>query len=122
MGDYEGRRRKSRRGEGEVTDGARSLRLQELIRQEVDFLLRNEIRDRRLDGVFITLVELTGDGGCARIWFSAPEEHEVLEALAGATGFLRSRLAESLGLKRTPDLRFKRDRATRTFDFEAKGD
>jgi ribosome-binding factor A len=90
--------------------GARSLRLQELIREEVNLLLRSEIRDRRLDGVNITMVELVGD--CARLWFSADGEHdEKLEALAGAAGFIRSRLADALGGKRTPELRFRKDPA-----------
>jgi ribosome-binding factor A len=96
------------------------LRLQELIREEMNLLLRNEIRDRRLDEVFITMVQLTEDGSCARLWFSGDDNEEAAEALAGATGFLRSRLAEGLGLKRTPDLRFRADRATRAFEAEAK--
>jgi ribosome-binding factor A len=95
------------------------FRLQELIREEVNLLLRGEVRDRRLDEVSITMVELTGD--CARLWFTGAEGSEVLEAFAGAAGFLRSRLAESLGLKRTPDLRFRRDPATRVFELTTKG-
>jgi ribosome-binding factor A len=39
----------------------------------------------------------------------------IAEALDGAAGYLRDDLAESLGLKRTPDLRFRRDPATRAF-------
>ena len=90
--------------------GARSLRLQELIREEVNLLLRSEIRDQRLDGVTITMVELAGD--CARLWFSTDGDHDdKLEALEGAAGFIRSRLADALGLKRTPELRFRKDPA-----------
>lgn len=120
MGDYDNRRRRGRRTEAGTTDGTRSLRLQQLILEEVNFLLRSEIRDRRLDDVFVTMVELTGDGGCARIWVSAADGDEALEGLEWATGFIRGHLAESLGLKRTPELRFKRDRATTAFAFEAK--
>jgi len=90
------------------------FRLQELICKEVNLLLRSEVRDRRLDEVSITMVELTGD--CARLWFTGPEGEGALEALQGAAGFLRSHLADGLGLKRTPDLRFRRDPATRAFD------
>jgi ribosome-binding factor A len=86
--------------------------LQELIREEVNLLLRTEIRDRRLDGVSITMVELAADGSRARLWYSADEDRA--EALEGASGLFRSRLAESLGLKRTPEIRFRRDPATRT--------
>jgi ribosome-binding factor A len=117
MGNDESKRRRKIR-QREANDGARAFRLRELIREEVNLLLRGEIRDGRLDGVSITLVELNGD--CARLWFSGPNDDEVAEALAGAAGFIRGRLAEGLGLKRTPDLRFRRDPATRALEMNAK--
>jgi ribosome-binding factor A len=98
--------------------GARNERLQELIREELNFLLRGEVRDPRLDGVEITMVELSGDGSRARAWFTTENETEapdLVEALDGAAGYLRDDLAESLGLKRTPELRFRRDPATHLF-------
>jgi len=106
--------RRTREREGD--DGGRLVRLQELIREEVSFLLRAEVRNPRLDGVAVTMVELTGDGSCARIWFTAEsnDDDRTRAALDGAAGFLRSRLAESLGCKRTPELRFRRDPVTRT--------
>ncbi|HTA19195.1 MAG TPA: 30S ribosome-binding factor RbfA [Polyangia bacterium] len=91
------------------------MRLQELIREELNFMLRSEVRDPRLDGVEITMVELSTDGARARVWFTTENERATLDALDGATGLLRSDLASSLGLKRTPDLRFRRDQATRVF-------
>jgi ribosome-binding factor A len=112
------------RDEGEDRDGGdgtRIMRLQELIREEVNLILRNEVRDPRLDGVVITMVELAGDGSCARLWFTAQEtaeeaakEHDDKRAACEhIAGFLRTQLAESLGLKRTPELRFRRDPASR---------
>jgi ribosome-binding factor A len=100
-------------------DGTRTARLQELIREEVNLILRNEVRDPRLDGVVITMVELAGDGSCARLWFTAEGDDDKRDACDHIAGFLRSQLAESLGLKRTPELRFRRDPASRTF---ARGD
>jgi ribosome-binding factor A len=35
--------------------------------------------------------------------------------LEHVAGFLRTELAENLGLKRTPELRFRRDPASRSF-------
>lgn len=81
----------------------------------------SEIGDARLDGVLITFVELTADGSCARLWYSAPEGSEPREALDRTAGFLRSRLAEALGLKRTPELRFRHDNASRTLDWGGEG-
>jgi ribosome-binding factor A len=105
--------RRTRTRERDMGDGSRVARLQELIREEVNFLLRSEIRDQRLDGVEITMVELLGD--CARLWFTVEGDEDTANALDRAGGFLRSRLAESLCLKRTPELRFRRDPSTRTF-------
>jgi ribosome-binding factor A len=94
------------------TEGGRTLRLCELIREEVNFLLRCEVTDARLQGVTVTYVEMAGE--CARLWFTAEDKDDKTEALDGAAGFLRSHLAETLALKRTPDLRFRRDPTTRT--------
>jgi ribosome-binding factor A len=105
-------RRRERAGQ-DGGDGTRTLRLQELIREEVNLILRNEVRDPRLDGVVITMVELAGDGSCARLWFTAEGDEDRREACEHIAGFLRTQLAEGLGLKRTPDLRFRRDPATR---------
>jgi ribosome-binding factor A len=96
-------------------DGTRTLRLQELIREEVNLILRNDVRDPRLDGVVITMVQLAGDGSCARLWFTAEGDADKRDACEHIAGFLRTQLAESLGLKRTPELRFRRDPASRTF-------
>jgi ribosome-binding factor A len=105
--------RKRRSRERGVGDCDRLVRLRELIREEVNFVLRNEIRDPRLCEVEITMVELLGE--CARLWFTSEMEEGTKEALERAGGLLRCRLAENLGLKRTPELRFRRDPATRVF-------
>ena len=105
--------RRDERDDGGGGDGARTVRLQELIREEVNLILRNEVRDPRLDSVVITMVELTGE--CARLWYTAEGEEDRRDACDHIAGFLRTQLAESLGLKRTPELRFRRDPASRTF-------
>ena len=109
------RTRERERERDEVGDGIRTVRLQELIRDEVNLILRNEVRDPRLDGVVITMVELAGDGSCARLWFTADGDHDRSAACEHIAGFLRTQLAESLGLKRTPELTFRRDPASRAF-------
>jgi ribosome-binding factor A len=106
-----GRERRDRRG----GDGTRRLRLQELIREEVNYLLRNEVRDPRLDGVVVTMVELAADGSRARLWFTSDSNEDLNEPLERVAGFIRTHLADNLGLKRTPELRFRRDPASRAF-------
>jgi ribosome-binding factor A len=121
MGKTKRQQHRSRSQEREVSDGTRTVRLQELIREEVNLILRNEVRDPRLDGVVITMVELAGDGSCARLWFTTEgNDEETPKACEHVAGFLRTQLAESLGLKRTPDLRFRRDPASRSFGRDDK--
>jgi ribosome-binding factor A len=102
--------RTDRSREPDLGEGNRAARLQQLIREEVNFLLRSEIGDPRLRGLEITMVELAGDR--ARLWFTADDWENKIEALDGAAGYLRVELAAALGLKRTPELRFRRDPAT----------
>lgn len=117
------RHKHHRSGDGVTEDGGiRILRLQELIKNETNILLRNEIRDRRLQDVDVTMVDLSRDGGCARIWVSAEAFDEVHPALDRAAGFIRSHLAETLGIKRVPELRFRRDNAIRTLDMQELGE
>ncbi len=115
------RTRERERERDEVGDGIRTVRLQELIRDEVNLILRNEVRDPRLDRVVITMVELAGDGSCARLWFTTDGDDDPGDACQHVVGFLRTQLAESLGLKRTPDLRFRRDPARRDTRALARG-
>ena len=112
---------RSRSHEREDGDGTRTVRLQELIREEVNLILRNEVRDPRLDSVVITMVELAGDGSRARLWYTAEGDDDRREACDHIAGFLRTQLAESLGLKRTPELRFRRDPVARGY-FEAQSE
>jgi ribosome-binding factor A len=115
MGKANREKYEARTRDREAGNGTRTERLQELIREEMNFLLQNEVGDARLEGVAITMVQLAGDGSCARLWFTAPTDQDRDEALKRVAGFLRNRLADSLGLKRTPDLRFRHDPATRAF-------
>lgn len=99
---------------GDEAGGIRTLRLQELIKNEANLLLRNEIRDPLLQDVDVTMVDLSRDGSCARLWVSTDEFEQIHPALNRAAGFMRSQLAQTLGIKRVPELRFRRDNAARS--------
>lgn len=105
--------KRSRRSRREKAPGIRSLRLTELIREEMNLLLESEINDPNLYGVRITTVSLSPDGASARLFYSMNHTNlhaPVLEAsLKRATGFFRRELCDALCLKRTPELRFAMD-------------
>jgi ribosome-binding factor A len=94
--------------------GHRQERLEHILLDEVQWLIREEARDAALVGVRVVSVSLSPDGGHARIGYAVEaqlnQESEVerrsKEALDRAAGFLRARLAAGLDLKRTPKLSF----------------
>ena len=69
------------------------------------------MEDPRLAGVTITAVKMTGDLQLASVYFRlyGGDEKAELAAKAGlerASGFLRRRVAESVEMRRVPNLRF----------------
>jgi ribosome-binding factor A len=95
-------------------DFNRGVRMENVIRDELDVIFRCEIGDPLLATVHITHVELSARGARARAWFQIGQLVEldaVERALERACGFLRVRLAEALGNARVPELVFRRDPA-----------
>ncbi|HEY4106707.1 MAG TPA: 30S ribosome-binding factor RbfA [Polyangiaceae bacterium] len=106
------------RDSGTRAAGVRSLRIEELFREELNSIIDSEINDPRLDGARVTFVELSRDGSRARVWISRADEDEgalsarELEArFERASGFFRNRLCDALPLKRMPELTFRLDPA-----------
>jgi ribosome-binding factor A len=93
----------------------RSERLADLVREELARLLREEVADPRLSLLTLTRVDVAPDLSHALVFWSAldPGGERPLEpveaGLESAAPFLRSRLAASLSLRRTPELRFRHD-------------
>jgi ribosome-binding factor A len=97
--------------------GHRHQRLEHILAEELQLLLRDEVADPALSDIHITSVTLSPDGGHARIAYavlvagdgdSGEDEVESAPKLAfeRAGGFLRAQLALRLNLKRTPKLSF----------------
>jgi ribosome-binding factor A len=89
--------------------GYRHQRLQVTILEELRSLLRDDVTDPELEGVGVTAVALSPDYKNAKVHFvirRGGARGTIERALVRATPFLRRRLADSIELKRTPDLRF----------------
>jgi ribosome-binding factor A len=101
------------------SSGFRLIRLQELILEELRGLLRDDVTDPTLHGVWINALVLSVDYRHARFHYAlrgtedeARQRRAAVErAFARATPFLRARLAEAIETKRIPDLRFVFDAA-----------
>lgn len=85
-----------------------------LIRGEISELLQRQVKDPRLGNFLcVTGVSTSPDLKYARVFISCicseKEKRETLNALAGASGFLRNELARRLRLRRIPELSFEWD-------------
>jgi ribosome-binding factor A len=91
----------------------RHLRVAGELQRALNELLQVEVKDPRLTGVTVSAVELSGDLGVARVFFSMldpdADPSPALVALEKATGFLRGRIGRTLRLRKSPELRFRHD-------------
>lgn len=92
----------------------RPNRIGEEIKRELVLLIRNGIRDPRVDTLIsITDVEVTGDLSYATIYVSRfgseQQRQDALEGMKAAAGFIRSELSKRLKLRTVPELIFKLD-------------
>jgi len=75
-----------------------------------EMLIRGDIHDPRLAGIFITDVHVDRELAYANVFVSALEgkerEEEILSGLDHAKGFLRKQLAARIQLRTFPELRF----------------
>ncbi len=93
--------------------GIRLQRIADRIRQELSEMLIREVKDPRLQLIFITDVEVDRELAYADIYVSAVEgadrSKDILSGLESASGFLRHALAARIELRTFPRLRFHWD-------------
>jgi ribosome-binding factor A len=94
-------------------DFPRSRRIEDQIQRLLSDLIRTEVRDPRLANAVITAVRITRDLSVAWVYYtvlqSDGEAPSLQSAFESASGFLRSRLAKDLTIRRVPELRFELD-------------
>ena len=92
----------------------RSRRVGELLRVEIASYLQHGLKDPRLEGAIISILEVRVDNELtvADVYTSVlPEDRreEVLAALRHAAGFLRTRFSKDFHIRLMPELRFLLD-------------
>ncbi|HKQ80953.1 MAG TPA: 30S ribosome-binding factor RbfA [Steroidobacteraceae bacterium] len=90
----------------------RSRRIGDQIQRALSELLRREVKDPRLGMVTLTEVRVSKDLAYATVFYSvlgADVATTTQEILDGAADYLRGPLGRSLGLRHSPQLRFRRD-------------
>lgn len=93
--------------------GVRGAQLSERIQQIVAALLERRVKDPRLGFVTITDVRVTGDNQHASVFYTVMGDEaaraDTAQALASATGMLRSEVGRQLAVRHTPSLEFVLD-------------
>jgi ribosome-binding factor A len=89
-------------------------KMNELLRETIAVLLLHKSKDPRLKPVNVTAVKMTADLKRAVVLYSLlggdEEKNAARKALDRATGFVRTAVGETLGLKYTPEIKFEFDR------------
>ncbi|MBI2468438.1 MAG: 30S ribosome-binding factor RbfA [Candidatus Rokubacteria bacterium] len=95
--------------------GKRLDRVNQLIKEEISYLLQRELKDPRLGFVTVTEVAVAKDLRTAKVYVSVlgteDEWRASLAALDNARGFIRNWLAPRLRLRAVPHLTFHADRS-----------
>ncbi len=92
---------------------ARARKIANRIQEDLAVLFLREASDPRLEGVNVTDVQVDRELAYATLYVSAVEgeerKDEIMAALRGARGYLRSELASRIELHSFPKLRFRWD-------------
>lgn len=91
----------------------RTERVDQLLREEISRIVREEVADPRVGFATITNVETTPDLRHARVWVSVigqpAQRTETVAALGRAMPYVRHELGKTLRIKRIPDLHVQLD-------------
>jgi len=92
----------------------RTDRINELLREEIAVMVRDEVRDPRVGLVTVTAVETSPELDHAKVYVTTlgddDERSEAVAGLRSAAPFIRSQLSKRLHLRRIPELHFEIDR------------
>ena len=87
-------------------------RLNHIYQQEISMILMKEVKNQDIKFVTITGVEITNDLSFCKVFYTVFDEEKkdkVRDALKKTSSFIRSRLAEKVNLRHTPELIFVYD-------------
>lgn len=87
-------------------------RLNHAFQEEISMILMREVKNKELKFVTITGVETTSDLSFAKVYYTILDESKkelVEETLQKASSFIRTKLAERVEIRHTPELKFLYD-------------
>lgn len=84
-------------------------RLNHAFQEEISVILMKEIKDEDIKFVTITGVDTSSDLSYAKVYYTVLDDSKrdsTAEALEGAASFIRTKLAERVEVRHTPELKF----------------
>jgi ribosome-binding factor A len=84
-------------------------RLNHAFQEQISMILMTEIKDEDIKFVTITGVDTTSDLSFAKVYYTVLDDtkkEKTQEALDGASSFIRTKLAEKVDIRHTPELKF----------------
>lgn len=94
----------------------KNIRINEEVMRELSNIIRGEIKDPRIHPMTsVMAVEVAPDLKTAKAYISVlgdeKAQEDTIAGLKSAEGFIRSRLAKSINLRNTPEIRFILDQS-----------
>ena len=89
-------------------------RLNHTYQEAISKIIMKEVKDKDIKFVTITGVEVTSDLSFAKIYYTVLEEEKkesTKKALEKASPFIRTKLAETVEVRHTPELKFIYDQS-----------
>lgn len=89
-------------------------RLNHTIQEVISIILMTEIKDEEIKFVTVTGVDTTSDLSYAKVYYTVLDEtkkEKTQDALDKASPFIRTKLAEKIEVRHTPELKFIYDKS-----------
>lgn len=97
-------------------NGIKSTRINGEVQRELSNIIRGEIKDPRISPLTsVVSVEVTPDLKICKAYISVlgdeEEQKDTLAGLKSAEGFIRTKLAKTINLRNTPEIKFVMDQS-----------
>lgn len=87
-------------------------RLQNEFQEKISMIIREEIKDNRVDFVTITYVRISSDLSYAKVYFTSlddSDKNEIVKVLNNASKFIERKLCDIVEIRKMPDITFVYD-------------
>ena len=84
-------------------------RIESILLREISYILANEVKDKDINFVTVTAVDVTNDLSYAKVYVTVLDDDKketTMKALKDASGFIRSQLFDRVDMRNVPELTF----------------